>query len=124
MPHPATARSRSAPKRSPTASLPAPRRGRRSSSGSDSATPPPSPGDSAIEISLEQVGKRYPSGTEALAPVDLRVRQGEFVAIVGPSGCGKSTLLRILAGLIAPSSGRAHRPKAMTSAFVFQEPAL
>src|SRR3954470_11130392 len=82
------------------------------------------PGGGAIEIKLEQVGKRYPSGTEALAPVDLRVRQGEFVAIVGPSGCGKSTLLRILAGLIAPSSGRAHRPKAMTSAFVFQEPAL
>lgn len=42
---------------------------------------------------------------QALGPVDLSIRTGEFVCIVGPSGCGKSTLLRILAGLDQPSTG-------------------
>jgi NitT/TauT family transport system ATP-binding protein len=42
---------------------------------------------------------------EALAPVDLEVRPGEFIALVGPSGCGKSTLLNITAALLAPTSG-------------------
>lgn len=41
----------------------------------------------------------------ALGPVDLSIRDGEFVCIVGPSGCGKSTFLRIVAGLIGPSDG-------------------
>jgi NitT/TauT family transport system ATP-binding protein len=38
---------------------------------------------------------------------DLRfdIAEGEFLTIVGPSGCGKSTLLKIIAGLVAPSSG-------------------
>src|SRR5204863_7698989 len=35
------------------------------------------------------------------------VGEGEFVAVVGPSGCGKSTLLKILAGILASSSGEA-----------------
>jgi NitT/TauT family transport system ATP-binding protein len=40
-----------------------------------------------------------------LGPVDLEVREGEFLSFVGPSGCGKSTLLRIAAGLLAPTAG-------------------
>ncbi len=59
-------------------------------------------------ISLRGVSKTYGSGeraTLALAPVDLDVAAGEFVAIVGPSGCGKSTLLRIVTGLIPRSGG-------------------
>jgi NitT/TauT family transport system ATP-binding protein len=42
---------------------------------------------------------------EALAGVDLDVREGEVVAVVGPSGCGKSTLLELFAGLQEPDSG-------------------
>jgi len=42
----------------------------------------------------------------ALAPLDLSVREGEFLTIVGPSGCGKSTLLKILAGTLRRSGGQ------------------
>jgi len=41
----------------------------------------------------------------AVENVDLTIRASEFVAVLGPSGCGKSTLLRVLAGLLAPSTG-------------------
>jgi NitT/TauT family transport system ATP-binding protein len=38
--------------------------------------------------------------------VSFAAKDGEFISIIGPSGCGKSTLLRIIAGLIAPRSGK------------------
>ena len=40
-----------------------------------------------------------------LDKINLRLFEGEKLAIVGPSGSGKSTILKILAGLIIPSSG-------------------
>lgn len=40
-----------------------------------------------------------------LDDIDLRVRPGEFVALLGPSGCGKSTLLRLITGLETPDAG-------------------
>ena len=77
--------------------------------------------------------KTYANGTVALQPIDLTVREGEFVTLLGPSGCGKSTLLKMVAGLLDPTDGRLHlwrKPvKALEEthhklAFVFQSPTL
>ena len=45
-------------------------------------------------------------GHFAVEAIDLKVRQGEFIAIVGPSGCGKSTFMKLATGLKMPSKGR------------------
>jgi ABC-type nitrate/sulfonate/bicarbonate transport system ATPase subunit len=44
--------------------------------------------------------------TQALAKIDLQVKNGEFITFVGPSGCGKTTLMNVIAGLQQPTSGR------------------
>ena len=56
-------------------------------------------------VDIRGACKTYPNGTRALEPIDLTVREGEFVTLVGPSGCGKSTLLRLIAGLSPPTDG-------------------
>ncbi len=45
-------------------------------------------------------------GQFAVEAIDLKVQQGEFIAIVGPSGCGKSTFMKLATGLKRPSRGR------------------
>jgi NitT/TauT family transport system ATP-binding protein len=81
-------------------------------------------------VALRGVGKTFPSGTVALAGLDLDVRQGEFLSLLGPSGCGKSTALRIIAGLTEPTQGAVDWTAAAKTAnenrlgFVFQEPTL
>ena len=65
---------------------------------------------SAVQVALRGVSKRFPAtsggqAVQALAPIDLDIRRGEFFGVVGPSGCGKSTLLDILAGLSPPTKG-------------------
>ncbi|MBV9462043.1 MAG: nitrate/sulfonate/bicarbonate ABC transporter ATP-binding protein [Bradyrhizobium sp.] len=65
----------------------------------------------ATLIDIKSVCRSFPKGSgEALTVlenVDLTIRAGEIVGLLGRSGSGKSTLLRIIAGLIAPSSGDA-----------------
>src|SRR5689334_21755035 len=47
-----------------------------------------------------------PRTVHALRGIDLRIQQGEFVALRGRSGSGKTTLLNILVGLDNPTQGR------------------
>src|SRR5262249_13435042 len=85
-------------------------------------------------IDIRNVCRSFPKGSGedllVLEKVDLTIRAGEIVGLLGRSGSGKSTLLRIIAGLIAPSSGDAQcRGKAIEGppngvAMVFQSFAL
>jgi NitT/TauT family transport system ATP-binding protein len=50
-------------------------------------------------------GRTGAGRVEALAGVDLSIRQGEFISLIGPSGCGKSTLLRIVGDLTSATTG-------------------
>ncbi|HKJ23149.1 MAG TPA: cell division ATP-binding protein FtsE [Gammaproteobacteria bacterium] len=57
-------------------------------------------------IQFNQVGKRYPSGHEALNGIGLEVDAGEIVFVTGHSGAGKSTFLKLLALIERPSYGQ------------------
>lgn len=60
-------------------------------------------------IELEGVTKIYGKGQaamRALDGIDLKINQGEFVAVMGPSGSGKSTCMNILGCLDTPSGGQ------------------
>jgi multiple sugar transport system ATP-binding protein len=83
-------------------------------------------------IEMRGIVKRYGS-LEVIPPLDLSIKDHEFVVFVGPSGCGKSTLLRIIAGLEPISGGelliggqRVNElsPAARNIAMVFQDYAL
>ncbi|MGW0586441.1 ABC transporter ATP-binding protein [Streptosporangium sp. NPDC002607] len=82
--------------------------------------------DSRVAVrGVERVFASGGSSIQALGPIDLDVRDGEFLCIVGPSGCGKSTLLRIIAGLLSPSAGevslRSTSGEAPLTSVVFQD---
>ena len=67
---------------------------------------PPVRDNSLVE--LKGITKVYGMGAaavHALGGVDLRIDQGEFVAVMGPSGSGKSTCMNILGCLDVPTAG-------------------
>lgn len=56
-------------------------------------------------LSIKQLKKKYPTGTEALKGIDLVVEEGDFFGLLGPNGAGKSTLISIICGLTGKTSG-------------------
>lgn len=83
-------------------------------------------------ITMDKIVKNY-GDVKAIHGIDLKIEDGEFVALVGPSGCGKSTLLRMVAGLEDITGGRLFigdkvvnsvEPRERDIAMVFQDYAL
>src|SRR5215213_3015762 len=79
-------------------------------------------------IELYQVEKKF-GDVYAVKPMDMTIRDGEFVVLLGPSGCGKTTTLRMISGLETVSGGRIllnqrdvtwRHPSDRDIAFVFQ----
>jgi multiple sugar transport system ATP-binding protein len=57
------------------------------------------------DIRLDNLGKKFPNGFEAVKSLSLEIEEAELLVLVGPSGCGKTTALRMIAGLEDISSG-------------------
>jgi ABC-type multidrug transport system ATPase subunit len=70
-------------------------------------------------ITARQLTRRF-GATTALAGIDLRVEKGELFGLIGPDGAGKTTFFRILAGLLAPTSGEIAVEGAVAFGFVPQ----
>ncbi|GGC79517.1 nitrate ABC transporter ATP-binding protein [Chelatococcus reniformis] len=87
----------------------------------------------AIAVELSAAAVTFGQGERAVAALqatELRIPDGEFVALVGPSGCGKSTILKLAAGLVRPSAGvvvvggREVAAKALRIGMAFQNPTM
>jgi branched-chain amino acid transport system ATP-binding protein len=59
----------------------------------------------AALLHLDHVGIRF-GGLQAVADLDLEVRDGELVGLIGPNGAGKTTVFNLITGVYAPTSGR------------------
>lgn len=57
-------------------------------------------------IVVENLGRTYPDGTEAVRGVTFRVAAGECYGLLGPNGAGKSTTVGMLGTLVRPTRGR------------------
>src|SRR5215510_10975649 len=79
----------------------------------------------SVVAELKGVERTFASGIKAVGPLNLELREGEFVSLLGPSGCGKSTALRLIAGLLEPTAGEIVWPNGKPPiGFVFQDPTL
>ena len=72
---------------------------------------PPTSTSTPWFVDFQDVWLAYNSDLEArsqfaVEAIDLKIRPGEFIAIVGPSGCGKSTFMKLATGLRKPSRGK------------------
>ena len=56
-------------------------------------------------IEFQNVSKQYGDGFKAVDSLDLKIKRGEFIALIGPSGCGKTTTLKMINRLIEPTTG-------------------
>ncbi|HSD95633.1 MAG TPA: ABC transporter ATP-binding protein [Sulfuricaulis sp.] len=63
-----------------------------------------SPAENVLSMELQRVGKSY-GATPVLKDINLKIKDGEFVAIVGFSGSGKTTLISLMAGLLEADEG-------------------
>ena len=84
-------------------------------------------------VELDKVSLIYGRGARqvrALGVTDLRLKQGDFVALVGPSGCGKSTILKLVSGLLSATTGSVYvaghevGAKAVRVGMAFQNPTM
>ncbi len=57
------------------------------------------------QIIINSLSKVYDNGFDALKKINLKVKQGEILAMLGPNGAGKTTLISIICGIVTPSSG-------------------
>jgi ABC-type multidrug transport system ATPase subunit len=95
-----------------------------------SAAPPGTGGSAAPQVAPAGAGRPGPvewgvsdlclhfGGVCALDHVSLRLPAGQVRAVVGGDGAGKTTLLRVLAGALAPGSGRVHHPRASRTGYL------
>ena len=61
-----------------------------------------------VLIDVNNLSYTYPNGTTALYDTSLKVKKGEFLAIVGHNGSGKTTLVKHFNGLLKPTGGSVH----------------
>ena len=57
------------------------------------------------QIVINDLSKVYDNNFSALKKINLKVKQGEILAMLGPNGAGKTTLISIICGIVTPSSG-------------------
>jgi ABC-type Mn2+/Zn2+ transport system ATPase subunit len=70
--------------------------------------------------SMSEVSVRY-ADVVALDTTTTSFRRGSSISLVGANGSGKSTVLRLLAGLLAPSTGTVERAPGVEAAFIAQQ---
>lgn len=56
-------------------------------------------------LTVNQLGKTYAGGFQALKDINLQIQKGEILALLGPNGAGKTTLISTICGIVRPTTG-------------------